>query len=396
MRIALVFKRFSRHGGSERQLHLLAAHLAEQGDDVHVYCSSVRAQTPPGVTLHRMTWRPPGHMLQMATFSAWAKQAIARDARKNGRFDITHAFGRTLGQDVYRVGGGCHLTYLSHAHALDRPASLRWLSRRSPYQLLKANMEARALQAEATRGIITNSNMARDDLIASYGLDADRLHVVRNGVDLARFRPPRPGERDALRSAISLAPQDEVVLFLGTGYARKGLDVALRAVARLAPARPALQFIVMGNDTRGRHWRNFVQQLGIGGRVRLLGPADEPERAYRLADVYLLPTAYDPAANTTLEALASGTPVVTSAMNGAAEIIDTASYGSVLPNPVHPDDIAAALQHWLDLPDQAAVRRAARARAEQFPTGSSSGAIRRLYLDWIEAGQASATPTVAK
>src|SRR5262249_2919000 len=79
-------------------------------------------------------------------------------------------------------------------------------------------------------------------------------------------------------------------------------------------------------------------RLGAADRVLWLGARPDPERLLRAADVLVLPTAYDPAANATIEALASGVPVVTSASNGASEILQPGRHGSVVPAPVHPDD----------------------------------------------------------
>ena len=381
MRVAIVFKRFADTGGSERQVALLARQLAARGDDVHVFCASVRSALPAGVTAHVMPRLVPGRTLGLLAFSAWARRAVAR----HEPFDVRHAFGRTVGQDVYRLGGGCHRTYLEHAHALDRPAWLRPLLRRLPYQVVKVRIEERALAPSAARRIITNSSMTRDDLVFRYGLDPARVHVVPNGTDLARFRPPVAGEREELRRELGLPADAEVALFLGTGFARKGLEPTLRALARLAPARPRLLLLVAGRDRRPAHWQALATALRVADRVRFLGPRGDPERLYRAADVFVLPTAYDPAANSTLEALASGLPVVTSAANGAGEILREGRHGTVVPAPVHPGDVADALAAWLERADRPAVAAACRARAEEFPAEDSCAAMLEIYREVVAA-----------
>lgn len=392
MKVALVFKRLADTGGSERQVVLLARALAERGDDVHVFCASVRTAAPRGVALHVMPRLPLGRTLGLLAFSGWARRAVARHEAAHGAFDVRHAFGRTAGQDVYRLGGGCHRTYLEQAHALDRPAWLRPLLRRLPYQLAKLRIEEAALRGGPLRRVITNSAMVRDDLAFRYGLPPSSVRVVPNGTDLQRFRPPAPGERAALRSELGLPDGAEVALFLGTGYARKGLDPALRALALLAQARPALQLLVAGHDRRAAHWAARARGLGLAGRVRFLGPRPDPERLCRAADVLLLPTAYDPAANTTVEALASGLPVVTSAANGASEVLD-GSCGSVVPAPVHPGDVARELALWLDRRRRPgdATPAACRARAERFPAEGSCAAILEVYRELL-AARAGAAP----
>jgi UDP-glucose:(heptosyl)LPS alpha-1,3-glucosyltransferase len=384
MRVAIVYKRYADTGGSERQVALLCAALRAQEHDVHVFCGSVRSAPPEGVTVHRMPQVPLGRTLSMLRFSAWAARAVAREQRRHGRFDVTQAFGRTVGQDVYRLGGGCHRTYLEHAHALDRPAWLRPLLRRLPYEVLKARLEERALSG-ARRRIITNSTLTRDDIVFRYALDPATIRVVRNGTDLSRFRPAAPGEKQVLRAELGLPAEASVAVFLGSGYARKGLEPTLRACALLLPRLPGLRLLVIGADRRLAWWRARAAALGLADQVLFAGPRRDPERLLRAADVSVLPTAYDPSANSTLESLASGLPVVTSDMNGAGEIIVPGVHGSVVNAPVHPGDVADALEHWLRRADRELAAHATRSLAAEFPAEDSCTGLLDVYREVIEA-----------
>jgi len=385
VKVAIVYKRLADTGGSERQVALLVRRLVSRGDDVHVFCASTRGVSPDGITVHVMPRISLGRTWGLLAFSAWARRAVERVEARYGAFDVRHAFGRTVGQDVYRLGGGCHRSYLEQAHALDRPAWMRPFLRRLPYQLLKARIEELALAPSPTRRIISNSSMIRDDLVFRYGIDPATIRVVANGTDLDRFRPAAPGERDEIRRELGVDGGDEVALFVGTGYARKGLDPTLRALSRLARARPRLRLLVAGRDRRPRWWMALARDLHVEDRVLFLGPRPDPQRLYRAADVFVLPTAYDPAANSTLEALASGLPVVTSAANGAAEILEPGRHGSVVPAPVHPGDVAEGLGTWLELGLTPDTSRRCRARAEQFPEEDSCAAILEVYREVVAA-----------
>jgi UDP-glucose:(heptosyl)LPS alpha-1,3-glucosyltransferase len=384
VRVALVFSRFHRQGGTERQVHMLARDLAADGHEVHVFCRLVRASPPEGVSLHVMPRLPLGPLLELVLFSAWARRAIAAHERRHGPFDVRHGFGRTLGQDVYRVGGGSHHTYLEHAHALDKPPWMRRLLGATPLQRLKAAMEARALRGDPAATVITNSAMVRDDLARRHDLPAERTVVIRNGVDLDLFRPPEPGEREHVRTPWGLDESHEVALMVGSGYARKGVEPALRAVARLAEARPALRLVVAGKDRKLQHWKALAESLDVADRVVWLGPCITPETTYRGADVFMLPTAYDAAANSTLEALASGLPVITSAMNGAAEILEPERHGEIVPTPVHPDDLARALSKWLGRSDRARVAAEVRELATHYPAVSSCERVLAVYRALVD------------
>lgn len=358
---------------------MLARDLALRGIEVHVFCRIVRAPAPPGVTLHVMPPWPMGPLLELLLFSGWAARAIRRWETRNGRFDVRHAFGRTLGQDVYRVGGGSHRTYLEHAHALDRPPWLRRILAVTPLQRLKIHMETRALTSPGPAVVIANSSMVRDDLERRHALPRERLVVIRNGVDLDVFRPPTDAERSVVRRSWGLDGSHGVALMVGSAYARKGLEPALRALALLAPGQERLRLVIVGKDRRPRLWQDLAARLGVGDRVIWLGACAAPEVAYRGADLLLLPTAYDAAANSTLEALASGLPVVTSSMNGAAEILDPERHGTVVRTPVRPAELAKAIERWLRPSDGPALARATRALAEQYPAGRSCDGVLEVY-----------------
>ena len=363
---------------------MLARDLLGQGHDVHLFCRDLKTDPPAGLIVHRMPWMPLGSGLSRIAFSAWARRAVGRVERRLGPFDVKQAFGRTVGQDVYRMGGGCHETYLDHAHALEYPFWLRRMLRGAPLQRLKSSLESRMLNSLPRPHIITNSVMSRDDLMHRYGMPPECMHIVRNGIDLERFHPPTPEQRAEMRARWGLDEDHEVVLFLGTGYSRKGMEVALRALRLMAPHRPRLRLVVGGQDRREHRWRRIAKAWGITDRVIWLGPIDDPEACYRGGDVYTLPTAYDPAANSTLEALASGLPVVTSVMNGAAEILEDGVHGTVMQTPVHPDELAKALIRWLDHGDRDALRARTRLLAERFPAHISCESTLDVYRALLE------------
>lgn len=379
MRIALVTKRLAEHGGSERQLGLLTRALVAEGHDVHLFCRSIHAEPPQGVKLHRMTRLPVSETGLTLLFAIWARRAIDRVEAREGAFDVRHAFGRTLGQDVYRLGGGCHRTYLEHAHALDRSWWWRRWLRRTPGERLRLALERRMLTPRPSPHVITNSRMVADDLALRFDLDWEHLHVVRNGVDLERFRPPTPPERAEVRAAWGLADEDDVLLFVGTGFARKGLAVLLRSLPAIVDARPRAQLVVAGRDRHAGRYRRLAERLGVAGRVRWLGAVGDPERCYRGADLLVLPTAYDPAANVTLEALAAGLPSVTTRMNGASELLDEGRLGAVLETPVIPEELSAAVVRWLERGLDEALVAELRARAEPFSFEANARAMLDVY-----------------
>jgi UDP-glucose:(heptosyl)LPS alpha-1,3-glucosyltransferase len=349
-------------GGAENVAWQVAAGLSRAGDEVTVVTRAGSA--PPGVACVRVHapagWQP----LRVLAFS----RAAARATRSG--FDVVQSFSRTRHQDVFRAGGGSHADYLERCHGA-LGARLRRLSPRHAAQLAIE----RAVFADASQTILCNSGLVRDQIAVRYGVPEARLAVLQNGVDLTRFHPDRRGQEGArLRGELG-AGSRTVWLFAGSGFARKGLDVALGALAASADREAVLW--VAGRDDPAR-WQGLVARLGLAARVHFLGPRSDPEALYAAADALLLPTRYDAFANVCLEAAASGLPVVTSGANGAAEIARQA--GVVVEDPEDVAGFARALDLLSDADARAPLGKAGRALAEQHGWDAHVAALRALFL----------------
>ena len=310
MRVALVVERFEpASGGVENVVWKVAHGLAESGDEVHVLAR--RGSDSSAVELHRIPvptfWQP----LRVGAFSLRAR----RESRRAG-FDLVHSFCRTRHQDVFHSGGGSHADYMLHAYG--RAGAVR--RRASPRHALQLHMEERIFR-DSRQLIQCVSRMVRDQIARRFAVADERLVVIHNGVDAARFDPDRNrAARPTLRAELGVG-DESVWLFVGSGWRRKGLDTALRALAEAADRDAWLW--VAGNDDAAP-WHRLASQLGVASRVRFLGPRPDIEQVYAAADGLLLPTRYDAFALVVLEACAAGLPVITSASAGAAELLGEA------------------------------------------------------------------------
>lgn len=359
MRIALVHIRHAHSGGVERYLNLLATHLAEAGHRPVVVCRSYEEPLPPGAEAVRLRPLSIGPTARMRNFAG----AVEAHLRVND-YDLVYALGRTTGHDVIRLGGGCHATYLELAHEATRSPIARLMRGGAAKHRATLELEARGLAPGAYRRVITNSEMTKRDAIARYAIPEELVSVIHNGADTERFHPRlRDGAGRELRASLGWSEAEEVLLFLGTGYGRKGLDRVLEATALLALERPALRLLVVGHDSGRASFEARAAELGIAGRTRFLGGRRDAEVCYAAADVYALPTRYDPFANSTVEALASGLPTITTLTNGGHELIEEGVDGSVLSESADADELAERVAHWLDHRAQGSA--AARAKAER-------------------------------
>ena len=197
---------------------------------------------------------------------------------------------------------------------------------------------------------------ALKDVLISLGVPAERVSVLRNGVDLAMFQPP--ADRAALREALAVG--GTTLLSVGGLIELKGHDLVIRALTHLPQAR----LLIAGQGPLENPLRTLAQTCGVADRVRFLGSVKHAalREYYGAADVLVLASSREGWANVLLEAMACGTPAVASDVGGTAEVVTTPAAG-ILMRERTPSALADAVNVLLArTPDRAATR----AYAEQF------------------------------
>ncbi|HKS16612.1 MAG TPA: glycosyltransferase family 4 protein, partial [Planctomycetota bacterium] len=316
MKVALLIESFGAVGGAENQAAMLASALVERGHSVHVYAASVRGAvdgvgaTALGVSDHR----------------GFAKAAKA--ALQGQPFDIVHSFARTVSQDLLRLGGGVHAEYLRRMEP-SRSRLGRWFSRLNPKEKRILKLEQESFQPEATRLIQAVSARVREEVVRHYGIAPTRIVVTRNSVDLKRFHPGLRGRRERLLVEWGLPADAFIVLYVGTGFRRKGLDRAIEAAAYLP--RDANAWLLVAGSGGSARYASLAKRRQV--RARFLGARADIDNLYAVADALVLPTLYDPFPNVCLEAMASGVPVIVTEVAGVSEIITPGTDSFVVPDP---------------------------------------------------------------
>lgn len=357
MRVAVVIERLALgRGGVESAACHLVAQLARRGFDVTAVCRVADEPAPERVRVLRLRvpgiWQP----LRLLAFSR-----AAAGATRVG-FDLIHALSRTRHQHIYRAGGGSHALYMERAYTL--PA----LQQLSPRHRAILAIE-KAVFSDAGQVIQCNAPRNAAEIANRYGVPPQRLALIYNGVDAERFHPAqRRIHRAKLRQALGL--DGPVALFVGSGFARKGLD---RAIAGLADAGGRATLLVAGAGDSARY-RRLAEQRGVAARVQFLGPRSDVEALHAAADLFVLPTRYDAFANACLEAMASGLPIATTRENGVADLIEEGVNGYLFA-----DDFAPAFA-LLEQPDALAeVGSRARQTALELTWERHAEEVVRLY-----------------
>jgi len=363
MKIAFMHRALAG-GGTEADLRRMAGGLVERGHAVHVFCAKP-GEAPAGVVVRRVRVPRGGRLVRLLGFAFAAPRAVAREP-----FDVVVGFGRTPTQDVVRVGGGTHRSYLAAMEA----AGLRG-PRRGPYHRAILWLERRQFAPAGHRAVLTVSARAAREVSADYGVAPERVRVIYNGVDLDRFHPSRRATaRARVRTELGIAANAPVCLAVGTGFVRKGFDLLL-ALWRTAPPAGAV-LVVVGDDERLAAWKRRAHEPGLAGRVIVTGPRPDVEALLAAADALCLPSRQEAFGNVVLEACAAGVPAVTVAHAGVAELLDGALAALVIPDATDAAALGGALARAVG-PEHDELARAARARAEELPW--------RTHLDRVEA-----------
>ncbi len=250
-----------------------------------------------------------------------------------------------------------------------------WRMARNPVHLFTALRDRIRYRGRTHRAVVALTTTEAGLLRSTYGHVRVPIHVIPNGVDIERFRPPDDAERAQARSKLGIEDDRTVALFIGHEFERKGLPVA---IAALRAATDVLLLVVGGSPDMVRRAQAQARQAGVGERVHCAGTHRDPVPFFWASDVLVLPSAYEANALVVLEALACGLPVVSTRVGFAPDVIADGENGFLVDR-----DAAAvgARLHELSQTDAAAWRVRARRTAERF----SWPRVARQYLDMVES-----------
>jgi len=353
MRIALLRQRIRGPGGAEVTLRHLARGLVAAGHQVTIFGAGPEPRVPEllGASVGYVAvpvWG--GKTGRLLTYALNSRRLV-----RQARVDLVFSLERTLYQHVYRAGDGCHREWLARRSAGLSPWG-RLAYKVSPFHQVLLFLEERLFAAPELQRLIANSRMVREDLVRHFDIPSEKIRVIYNGLDHHRFHPPSPEARQFWRQKLGAGETDGVVLFVGSGFSRKGLPYLLQALAGVRAK--SVRLWVVGKDRLPRFLR-LARRLGLSGRVSFWGPQEHVVPFYQAASLVALPTLYDPLSNVVLEALGCGLPVLTTPANGAAEFLTPGENGEVIEASRIPA-WTAALELWLERSRQPEVRQAAR------------------------------------
>lgn len=339
-----------RVGGSARVAADSARALASRGHEIAVLAPAVAGlaahASENGVEVFRVLRR---HGLPQTIADPIVTRHAARELR--GRdFDVAVAHQSTTGAGLAAARLGTPLALVFHASAVLEMRFLRPRVSRARRLALSALEPAlvgleRAAVARAA-GILVLSSFSRDLLLERHPAAEAKTHTVSGGVDVAFFEePPEPSHEVRARYRV---PEDALLLATARRLEpRMGVEELIRALAQLADERVVL--VVAGDGIERDNLTRLSTTLGVSDRVRLVGRIAERElrSLYAAADLFVLPTiAYEGFGMSTVEALASGTPVLGTSVGATPEIL-AAIDRVLLVDRADPESLAAGVRRVL-------------------------------------------------
>jgi UDP-glucose:(heptosyl)LPS alpha-1,3-glucosyltransferase len=363
MRLALNFRRVDpEKGGAETYVADLCRALVDAGHQVDLYAETWRAGALPA-EVKCIGVAPKGRtrLQQLWSFARRSDEALRRVS-----YDCTVGLINTWHHDVIIPQGGIHRGSLA-ASARRFPTgwqqSLYRLGRTAnPKFWVHEAIERRQYSPNREAKVIAVSNLVKEQLLRYHHVPRTRIHVIPNAIDPQRLKASHPGAvRCAFRNKVGLDPGDLVGLFVGHNYKLKGLVPLLQALAARQQSQPdarPIHLLVCGSGSTG-FARRQINRLGLGKSVHLLGYYPDIRSAFWSSDFFVLPTFYDPCSLVVFEALCCGLPVITTACNGASELMTDGREGYILTAPTALGELVQALDRMAD----DAVRRPMAAHA---------------------------------
>jgi len=343
-------------GGAETVLHNLASRLADRGEHCVVFAPQVRGMDNHVDAPYEVVRYP---KLRSKRFGVRRLVLPLVKLHKKHRFDLLHchagyppAFvGRT-----FRRFFPMPMTVRPHGSDILPGERIRKIPR------LENRLRGGLLSAAA---VIAQGDFLKQ-VIHELGVDESRIRVIHNGVDV-----------DAFSSAPEFEHARPYILGIGNLSFRKGFDVLLRAYAQID--EPPADVLIAGDGREREALENLAKELGVAERVRFLGSVSGEEKVsvYRSAQFLVVPSRSEPFANVILEGLASGIPIVASAVGGNTQLVVPGQHGELFPSEDH-EALANELRRLFDDPGHLAKLRSA---VPEFVADFAWSRTAERYLD---------------
>jgi glycogen(starch) synthase len=311
-------------GGLARHVCKLSEALVAQGIEVHVLTRGGREheqeELRAGVHIHRVVEKQ--MPLDLDAFVAWVEgmnahmHAAGRQLGKRLQFDVVHGHDWLVAGAAAGLAERLRCRYLTTVHATEYGRHQGWVDKH-PQSYIHGIETWMARRADH---VITCSHYMRGHVADVYDIDEKRITVIPNGIDRADLQPV--ADLDELRARFA-APDERLVLLVGRLVYEKGFQLALDALPQVIRRPGKVRFLVAGSGTHEAELKKQARKLGLMRHGTFMGwiGDDMLHSLYRIADLCVVPSIYEPFGLVALEAMASGCPCIVADTGGLREVV---------------------------------------------------------------------------
>src|SRR3954452_21564670 len=316
-------------GGLARHVRKLSEGLArEAGVEVHVLTRGSAAtedyEVMEGVHVHRVpeTTTP----RDLDAFLAWVDRMnadmVAAGAELAAESDLVHGHDWLVAEAADALAREAGVPYLTTIHATEYGRHQGWVDKH-PQSHIHA---VETWMARNAGHIVVCSHYMRGHVADVYGLEEERIDVISNGIDPDDLQPVE--DLDALRRRFA-APDERLVLLVGRLVYEKGFQLALEALPGVIRRLGNVRFLVAGSGTHEAELKKQAEKLGLREHGTFMGwiGDDMLHSLYRIADLTVVPSIYEPFGLVALEAMASGCPCIVADTGGLREVVPNRDVG---------------------------------------------------------------------
>ena len=314
-------------GGLARHVRKLSEGLVAEGVDVHVVTRGTAGrELRRGVTVHRVD--EGDHPADLEAFLAWVERmnadmlTLGRELSAEYDFDLIHGHDWLVGRAGTALAREAGRPLVVTVHATEYGRHQGWVDKHPQSHI-------HAEESRFVRGadqVVTCSHYMRDHVADVFGVPEARIGVIPNGIDPEDLQPS--GDLEAMRAQFA-APEEKLVLLVGRLVYEKGFHLALDALPPLVERLGNVRFLVAGSGTAEADLKAQSDRLGLAGCGTFLGwiGDDVLHSLYRIADLTVVPSIYEPFGLVALEAMASGCPCIVADTGGLREVVPNFDVG---------------------------------------------------------------------
>ncbi|MEE2913938.1 MAG: glycosyltransferase family 4 protein [Pseudomonadota bacterium] len=321
MKFAFLLYKYFPYGGLQRDFIRITRECQRRGHQVRVYTLTWEGDLPNDLEITVVPVDAMFNHVKYQKFTDWVQDALTVDP-----VDCVVGFNKMPGLDIYYAADSC---YEEKARS-QRPWPYRLLPRYRHF----SSYEDAVFGVRSSTEILMISKTQMPYFLKHYGTRRSRMQLLPPGISRDRIAPlDADNLRDHIRESLGIAPNENIILFVGSGFIKKGLNRAILAVASLPDQlRARTRMLVIGED-RAKPFEKMIKRLGLTDHVELLGGrADVPQ--YLLAgDLLLHPASDENAGMVLLEAMVAGIPVLATDVCGYGHYVVEAEMGALVSNP---------------------------------------------------------------